>query len=101
MLAVAIYLHLSTIKRRYTRRLLIVCLFCSALGSGLILMTHQRNAGSFADEVYLGDLFAPGLHLAHDEDVDHFTQAADKLKTQVDKERGKVIAPAEMEIEDD
>lgn len=99
-LAIAIYLHLSTIKRRYTRSLLIVCLFCSALGSGLILMTHQRNSGSFADEVYMGDLFAPGLHVAHDDDVDHFIQTVDKLKSQVDKERSKVIAPADMELED-
>lgn len=99
-LSIAIYLHLSTIKRRYTRRLLMVCLFCSALGSGLILMTHQRNSGSFADEVYMGDLLAPGLHVAQDEDVDHFTQAADRLKAQVDKERSKVIAPAEMESDD-
>ncbi len=101
LLAVAIYLHLSTIKRRYTRGLLMLCLFCSALGSGLILMTHQRNSGSFADEVYMGDLFAPGLHLARDEDIDHFTQAADKLKGQVDKDRNKVIAPSELEAEDD
>jgi pSer/pThr/pTyr-binding forkhead associated (FHA) protein len=101
VLAIAIYMHLSTIKRRYTRGLLMTSLFCSALGSGLILMTHQKNTGTFADELYMGDIFAPGLHIAHDEDVDHFAQAADKLKSQVDKDRSKILAPGEMQMEED
>lgn len=101
LLAIAIYLHLSTIKRRYTRGLLTASLFCAALGSGLILMTHQKNTGSFADELYMSDLFAPGWHLARDEEIDRFTQAAEKLKVQVDKDRSKAVAVGELDADDD
>ena len=59
VLAIAIYFHLSTIKRRHTRGLLMTTLFCAAIGSGLVLMTHQKNTGMLADELYMGDLFAP------------------------------------------
>ena len=36
-----------------------------------------------------GTFFAPGLHIARDDEVDHFIQSAEKLKAQVDKERSR------------
>ncbi len=101
VLAIAIYFHLSTIKRRYTRGLLMTTLFCAAIGSGLVLMTHQKNTGMLADELYMGDLFAPGLHIARDDEVDHFIQSAEKLKAQVDRERSRSVPSAELEADED
>ena len=97
LLVFVLYFHLCTIKRRYPRHLLILFLVFGAMGSGLSLMSKHKNTGNFGDELYMSEILSPGLRLSQDESLDNFTNKADKLKTIVDQERGKVVLDADDE----
>lgn len=90
-----LYFHLCTIKRRYPRHLFILFVFFGTLGSGLNLMSKHKSTGYFGDELYMSEILSPGLRISQDESLDNFINKADKLKANVDQERGKVVIDAD------
>jgi hypothetical protein len=97
IICITIYFHLCTLKRRYPRKLLIAAFICSALGSGLLLMSRHKNTGGFSEELYMGDLFNPALRVSGEKSADAFIDNAAKLKAQVERERQKAEPDVDAE----
>lgn len=82
--AFVLHFHLNLINPRHSRRKLFFTLFCASLASGTLLMSKYKNTGAFSDELYMGHLYSPALHLSRDLSIDEFINDAEKLKAQVD-----------------
>lgn len=97
ILALIIYFHLCTIKRRYPIRLLVVTLFLSTMGSTLLLFNKYKNTGHFGDELYMSEMYSPGLRISKDENLEQFLQQAEQLKSTIDRDRQVVTEDEEDE----
>ncbi|QJQ06544.1 FHA domain-containing protein [Undibacterium piscinae] len=89
--AATLYFHLTTIKPRHPRRLLVTVTLLAMLGSGLVLMMNYQRHGRLADEAYMTEMFSPSLRLSQDHSVDQFMAGAEKLKATVERERKKGV----------
>lgn len=94
-----VYFHLRTINPMRMRRFVLVSVFLSIAGSGLMLIFNYQNSGHLADELYMSDLFPPALRLSSDKSVDQFLSEAKGLKGRIDVERSKEVS-SDGEIED-
>ena len=89
--AAMVYFHLTTIKPRASRRALITAISLSILGSGFMLMTNYQRSGKLMDELYMREMYSPSLRVSKNHSLDHFMSNAEKLKTEVDGERKKIV----------
>lgn len=90
--ATMVYFHLTTIKPRASHRAMMTAISLSVLGSGFMLMTNYQRSGKLMDELYMREMYSPSLRVSKNYSVDHFMANAEKLKTQVDGERKKIVS---------
>ncbi|MBU1424778.1 MAG: FHA domain-containing protein [Gammaproteobacteria bacterium] len=87
-----VYFHLVTINPVHKRRrFAFVSVLLFFLGSGMILIVNYQSRGRLADELYMSELFSPGLRMSSDKTVDQFIAESKQLKSIVDGERGKML----------
>lgn len=95
--ATMLYFHLMTIKPRAPRRWLMSSLLLAVLGSSLVLLSNYQRTGRLADELYMGDLFAPSVRVSSSEAVAQFMQQSAQLKAEVDSQRHGNVDADEIE----
>ncbi len=62
------------------------------MGSALTLMFNYQSRGHLADELYMSDLYWPGMRMSADKTVDQFISESGRLKSSVDAERSKLLS---------
>ena len=97
--ATMMYFHLTTIKPRATRKAMVTAISISIMGSGFMLMTNYQRSGKLIDELYMREMYVPSLRVSKDHSLDHFMSNAEKLKTEVDAERSKIVNQADADGE--
>lgn len=95
IVAITIYYHLRQITPRKTKRLKIICLTLSLLGSGLVLMKNYQSSDQYADELYMHEILPPALRISRNHSLGEFNQDISELKATIDAEREKAIAESE------
>ncbi len=86
-----VYFHLRTINPNHPRRIALVAVIVSMLGSGVMTLVHYQTSGQFADELYMSELLPPSLRVSSDKPVAQFLSEAGKLKAGVDIERSREV----------
>ncbi len=88
-----VYFHLVTINpARERRRFAIAAALLFTLGAGMTLIVNYQSRGHLADELYMSELFSPGLRVSSDRTIEQFIAESGKLKSDVDAERGKMLS---------
>lgn len=90
--SVMVYFHLVTVSAGHARRHVIAATTMLLLGSALTLTMNYQNRGSFGDELYMSDLYAPGLRLSSNHSVEQLLDASRQLQPALDRERAKLFA---------
>ena len=87
-----VYFHLVTVAPNNTRRSAIAAVLVLLMGSALTLMFNYQSRGHLADELYMSDLYWPGMRMSADKSVDQFIAESGRLKSSVDAERSKLLS---------
>ena len=86
-----LFFHLTTVKPHNGRRFAVTCLILAALGSGLTLLSNEQRTGRLADAPYMSVILQPEMRVSPDHTVEQFMGDVEKLKAQVDEERGNKV----------
>jgi hypothetical protein len=88
-----VYFHLMTINPAHKRRrFAIVSVLLFFLGSGMTLIVNYQTRGQLADELYMSELFSPGLRLSSDKTIEQFLAESKQMKSKVDAERSSILS---------
>ncbi|MBI5890941.1 MAG: FHA domain-containing protein [Nitrosomonadales bacterium] len=97
-----VYFHLTTINPNSPRRrFAVVCALLFCLGSGMVLVVNFQSRGHLADELYMSELFSPGLRASSGKPVEQFIAESGQLEATVDAERSKVVSDEGEEDDED
>lgn len=88
-----VYFHLVTINPSYKgRRLAVASVLLFLLGSGMTLIVNYQSHGRLADELYMSELFSPGLRVSSDRTIDQFIAESKQMKSEIDAERSAMLS---------
>ncbi len=88
-----VYFHLVTINPAHIKkRFAIISIFMFFLGSGMIMIVNYQSRGRLADELYMSELFSPGLRVSSDRTIDQFIAESKQLKPEIDAERSAMLS---------
>lgn len=84
---VALYFHLRTAGHKRPQRLKAYLVGLGLVISAVVLTKQYQSSKHFADELYLSNLYPPGLRLSGDQPREAFIQAMRGLQAEVDTQR--------------
>lgn len=97
LIAVALYFHVTTAGHRWPRRLKAYLLLLTLLSSSIVMISQYQATKHVSDELYMGNLYPPSLHISRDQPASEFIAAMARLQNKVDEQRNDKKTSSEAE----